>query len=426
MKNALQLWPTRDLDASVAFYRRLLSAEPAKHFADYALFVCDEPGLELALDHNAETNVLEGAHYGVAVDRPEDVDEAIVRLRAAGYPIEVETTQTCCYAVQNKVWATGSRWTTLGNLLRYRGGRRTREEARPAAEPKRDRAAGADVLPVGEPSARATAECVGTAFLSLAVVGSGIMAQRLSGGNVGRPARKYDRDRRCAWGDHPGLWTDLRRASQSGRDVRRCLAARHRLAGRSGLHRSASRWLPRGRRERESHVWAPDLFCVASRPDRQWAMAGRVRRDVRPAVHHLGLFQIEAHVDTIGRRRVYCRRLLVYVVDLVCEPRRDNSRDRSATRSPAYARSTLRSSSSRSCSVQSPPPRSLRISCRSRRRSHQRSSLRRRFRVLTTPSVLPHIRNATVDDLTAIRRIYNGGSKIASPRSMTRPSPLTT
>ncbi|MGD0475875.1 MAG: ArsI/CadI family heavy metal resistance metalloenzyme [Candidatus Velthaea sp.] len=114
MKMHLNL-ATRDLDASVAFYRRLLSAEPTKHFADYALFVCDEPGLELALDHNAETNVLEGAHYGVAVDRPEDVDEAIVRLRAAGYPIEVETTQTCCYAVQNKVWATdpdGRRWET--------------------------------------------------------------------------------------------------------------------------------------------------------------------------------------------------------------------------------------------------------------------------------------------------------------------------
>ncbi len=114
MKMHLNL-ATRDLDASVAFYRRLLSAEPAKHFADYALFVCDEPRLELALDHNAETNVREGAHYGVAVDRPEDVDAAIVRLRAAGYPIEVETTQTCCYAVQNKVWATdpdGRRWET--------------------------------------------------------------------------------------------------------------------------------------------------------------------------------------------------------------------------------------------------------------------------------------------------------------------------
>jgi catechol 2,3-dioxygenase-like lactoylglutathione lyase family enzyme len=43
MKMRLNL-ATRDLDASVAFYRTLLLAEPAKHYADYALFVTDEAG----------------------------------------------------------------------------------------------------------------------------------------------------------------------------------------------------------------------------------------------------------------------------------------------------------------------------------------------------------------------------------------------
>jgi hypothetical protein len=42
MKMYLNL-ATRDLDASVAFSRTLLLAEPAKHYADYALFVTDEP-----------------------------------------------------------------------------------------------------------------------------------------------------------------------------------------------------------------------------------------------------------------------------------------------------------------------------------------------------------------------------------------------
>ena len=114
MKMHLNL-ATRDLDASVAFYRTLLLAEPTKHCADYALFVTDKPGLELALDHHAETDVREGAHYGVVVEKPEDVDAAIVRLRAAGYPIEVEREETCCYAAQNKVWTTdpdGRRWET--------------------------------------------------------------------------------------------------------------------------------------------------------------------------------------------------------------------------------------------------------------------------------------------------------------------------
>ena len=106
---------TRDLDASVAFYRTLLLAEPAKHHPDYALFLTEQPQLELALDLDVRTNVREGAHYGIVVEEPEEVDAAVARLRDAGYAVEVETEETCCYAVQNKVWATdpdGRRWET--------------------------------------------------------------------------------------------------------------------------------------------------------------------------------------------------------------------------------------------------------------------------------------------------------------------------
>jgi catechol 2,3-dioxygenase-like lactoylglutathione lyase family enzyme len=106
---------TRDLDASVAFYRALLHAEPAKHYPGYALFLTDEPGLELALDLDPAAQVREGAHYGIVVENTRDFDAAIVRLRQAGYPVDIEAEQTCCYAVQNKVWATdpdGRRWET--------------------------------------------------------------------------------------------------------------------------------------------------------------------------------------------------------------------------------------------------------------------------------------------------------------------------
>ncbi len=114
MKMHLNL-ATRDLDASVAFYRTLLLAEPTKRYADYALFLTEQPGLELALNLNPQTNAREGAHYGVVVEKPEEVDVVITRLRSAGYPIDVENEETCCYAVQNKVWATdpdGRRWET--------------------------------------------------------------------------------------------------------------------------------------------------------------------------------------------------------------------------------------------------------------------------------------------------------------------------
>jgi catechol 2,3-dioxygenase-like lactoylglutathione lyase family enzyme len=155
MKMHLNL-ATRDLDASVAFYRTLFLAEPTKHYADYALFLTDEPGLELALDQNSETHVHEGAHYGVVVEKPEDVDAAIARLRAAGYPIDVETAETCCYAVQNKVWATdpdGRRWETYYVIAEFEG--RDSEETTCCGGPA---PAGTDACCVKDADAKASGE----------------------------------------------------------------------------------------------------------------------------------------------------------------------------------------------------------------------------------------------------------------------------
>lgn len=106
---------TRDLEASVAFYRTLLQAEPTKHYADYALFLTDAPGLELALDADPQADIGASAHYGIVVETAGDVEAAIARLQAACVPIDIERDETCCYAVQHKVWATdpdGRRWET--------------------------------------------------------------------------------------------------------------------------------------------------------------------------------------------------------------------------------------------------------------------------------------------------------------------------
>ncbi len=114
MKMHLNL-ATRDLDRSVAFYSTLLGAEPAKKLRDYALFVTDEPGLELALDLNAHAAAGRGEHFGIVVDSADVVDAQIARLQAAGYAVDVEREETCCYANQTKVWATdpeGRRWET--------------------------------------------------------------------------------------------------------------------------------------------------------------------------------------------------------------------------------------------------------------------------------------------------------------------------
>jgi len=104
---------THDLEKSVAFYRTLLAAEPLKSFGDYALFVTENPGLELALDRSPRASAPDTAHYGVAVESVEAVDEAISRLEGAGFPVDIEREETCCYAKQTKVWAAdpdGRRW----------------------------------------------------------------------------------------------------------------------------------------------------------------------------------------------------------------------------------------------------------------------------------------------------------------------------
>lgn len=114
MKMHLNL-ATRDLDASVSFYSTLLAAPPAKQLADYALFITEQPGLELALDLDPSAEAAPGQHFGIVVETTDAVEAQIERLEAAGFVTDVEREETCCYANQTKVWATdpeGRRWET--------------------------------------------------------------------------------------------------------------------------------------------------------------------------------------------------------------------------------------------------------------------------------------------------------------------------
>lgn len=112
MKTHLNL-ATTDLEKSVAFYSTLLDSKPSKVLADYALFITNEPGLELALDLRDSVQPAKDAHFGIFVERSDDVERAIERLTSAGLAESIEREETCCYANQTKVWATdpeGRRW----------------------------------------------------------------------------------------------------------------------------------------------------------------------------------------------------------------------------------------------------------------------------------------------------------------------------
>jgi catechol 2,3-dioxygenase-like lactoylglutathione lyase family enzyme len=95
-----------DLDKSVAFYRVLLGAEPAKVRSDYAKFDIAEPPLVLSLipgRPNAGGNL---NHVGLRVRTAEELVEIQRRLEAAGMPTEREDGVECCYARQTKFWIT--------------------------------------------------------------------------------------------------------------------------------------------------------------------------------------------------------------------------------------------------------------------------------------------------------------------------------
>jgi catechol 2,3-dioxygenase-like lactoylglutathione lyase family enzyme len=101
-----------DLEASVAFYTRLLGVGPAKHKPGYANFAVAEPPLKLVLLENPGRG---GGlnHLGVEVEDTDRVRAETARLTEAGLLTDEETGATCCWATQDKVWATGpdgERW----------------------------------------------------------------------------------------------------------------------------------------------------------------------------------------------------------------------------------------------------------------------------------------------------------------------------
>jgi catechol 2,3-dioxygenase-like lactoylglutathione lyase family enzyme len=96
---------TSDLDQAVSFYAILLDAKPAKMLTDYALFITEQPALELALDPRDVVLPSDDVHYGICVETPDEVNRAIERLAAAGLAASIEREETCCYANQTKVWA---------------------------------------------------------------------------------------------------------------------------------------------------------------------------------------------------------------------------------------------------------------------------------------------------------------------------------
>lgn len=95
-----------DLDAAITFYTQLFSTGPAKVRPGYANFAIADPPLKLVLiEGGGEPGGIN--HLGVEVETPSLVGEAETRLGSAGLLDTIEQGVTCCFAVQDKVWAHG-------------------------------------------------------------------------------------------------------------------------------------------------------------------------------------------------------------------------------------------------------------------------------------------------------------------------------
>lgn len=105
----------KDLERSMGFYRTLFGQGPTKTRPRYAKFEVAEPPVNLALNEvGGETGPNNPvAHFGIQVKSTAAVGAVAGRLRDAGLETAAEENVTCCYAVQNKVWATdpdGNKW----------------------------------------------------------------------------------------------------------------------------------------------------------------------------------------------------------------------------------------------------------------------------------------------------------------------------
>ncbi len=103
-----------DLDRSITFYEAFFGVRTHKRRPGYANFNLSEPPLKLALQ---ESPVTTGAgslnHLGIQMTTREGVDAARHRLIEAGLATFDEGDTTCCYARQDKIWATdpdGNSW----------------------------------------------------------------------------------------------------------------------------------------------------------------------------------------------------------------------------------------------------------------------------------------------------------------------------
>ncbi|MDZ4822679.1 MAG: ArsI/CadI family heavy metal resistance metalloenzyme [Flavobacteriales bacterium] len=102
-----------NLENTIHFYNKLFMQEPLKVKPGYAKYVLGEPSLIISFVESPEKVHSNFGHLGFQVETPEQLDERLQSATAAGIVSSEECGVSCCYAKQDKFWATdpdGTEW----------------------------------------------------------------------------------------------------------------------------------------------------------------------------------------------------------------------------------------------------------------------------------------------------------------------------
>ena len=103
----------RNVEESIAFYRKMLGIEPSKVRTGYAKFDVRNPPLNLTLNQGVFENQGALSHLGIQVAETADVLAVRKNWEDAGLLTRDEMQTNCCYALQDKTWVRdpdGNEW----------------------------------------------------------------------------------------------------------------------------------------------------------------------------------------------------------------------------------------------------------------------------------------------------------------------------
>lgn len=103
----------RNVEESIAFYRKMLGIEPSKVRTGYAKFDVQNPPLNLTLNQHAFNERGALSHLGIQVASTNDVLATRKRWEEVGLVTREEMQTNCCYALQDKTWVRdpdGNEW----------------------------------------------------------------------------------------------------------------------------------------------------------------------------------------------------------------------------------------------------------------------------------------------------------------------------